>query len=103
MVFHFDPVSQVVTMREIPQPFVDQSEAEASHQQQLAAVNDQRRKRPRYGNYELPFPESEEEDQEELQASSKKKRMTPPASEQLSLIHPAIQKEKGRAANQEDD
>ena len=112
MVFRYDAALDLVFKEEFTEKPADQEgeeNAQQPQQQQEAVVNEPRRKRPRYGNYELPFPESEEHEQEgdeeaELQISRRRSRPSPPAaSEQLPFNHPAIKKEKGRSTHQGDN
>ena len=108
MVFRYDAALDLVFKEEFTEQPADQEGEENTQQPQQqpqAVVNEQRRKRPRYGNYELLFPESEgqeqeqEEPEEELQTSRRRRRPSTPAaaSEQLPFNHPAIKKEKGRS------
>ena len=118
MVFRYDAALDLVFKEEFTEQPADQEGEENALQQpqpqQEAVVNEPRRKRPRYGNYELLFPESEEgEEQErepeepeevELQTSRRRRRPSPPAApEQLPFNHPAIKKEKGRSTNHGDN
>ena len=116
MVFRYDAALDLVFKEFTEQPEDQEGEenAQQPQQQQEAVVNEPRRKRPRYGNYELPFPESEEqeeaeeeepeEEEEELQTSRRRRRPSPPAApEQLPFNHPAIMKEKGRSTHQGDN
>ena len=103
MVFRYDAALDLVFKEE----FTNQVGEE--NVQRQTVVNEPRRKRPRYGNYELLFPESEEQEREleeleepeevELQTSRRRRRPSTPAAapEQLPFNHPAIKKEKGRA------
>jgi len=97
LAFHFDPVNNTVTIQEKIAQHPGQ-ERGVAQQPQLAA-NEPKRKRPRYGTYELPFPESEEEPEESQASSSnsnssqvndinRMKRKSPPPFDL-----PAIQKE----------
>ena len=113
MVFRYDAALDLVFKEEFTEQPADQEGEENAQQpprqQQEAVMNEPRRKRPRYGNYELLFPESEEQEREqerepeepeevELQTSRRRRRPSPPAApEQLPFNHPAIKKEKGRA------
>jgi len=103
MVFRYDAALDLVFKEE----FTNQVGEE--NVQRQTVVNEPRRKQPRYGNYELLFPESEEQErepeepeepeEEELQSSRRRRRPSPPAAapEQLPFNHPAIKKQKGRA------
>ena len=116
MVFRYDAALDLVFKEEFTEKPADQ-EGEENVQpqpQQPAVVNEPRRKRPRYGNYELLFPESEEQEREpeepeepeevELQTSCRRMRPSPAAApERLPFNHPAIKKEKGRSTNQGDN
>jgi len=113
MVFRYDSALDLVFKEEFTEQPDDPEGEEAAQQQQQqqAVVNEPRRKRPRYGNYELPFPESEEQEREEpeeeveLPINSRRRRPSPPtaAPEQLPFNHPAIKKEKGRSTNHSDN
>ena len=122
MVFRYDAALDLVFKEEFTEQADQEGEenAQQPRQQQEAVVNEPRRKRPRYGNYELPFPESEEErereqeqeqerepeepEDEELQTSRRRRRPSPPAApEQLPFNHPAIKREKGRSINPNDN
>jgi len=119
MVFRYDAALDLVFKEEFTEQPEDQAGEENAQQQQQqqqqqkqqGVANEPRRKRPRYGNYELLFPESEEQEQEEeeeaeaeLQTSRRRTRTSPPAaSEQLPFNHPAIKKEKGRSTHQGDN
>ena len=114
MVFRYDAALDLVFKEEFTEQPADQEGEENTQQpqQQGAVVNEPRRKRPRYGNYELLFPESEEQEREpeepedeELQTSRRRRRPSTPAAvpEQLPFNHSAIKKEKGRSTNQGDN
>ena len=127
MVFRYDAALDLVFKEEFTEQPADQEGEENAQQQpqpqpqQEAVMNEPRRKRPRYGNYELLFPESEEQEQEqeqererepeepdeeeeELQTSCRgRKTSTLAAPEQLPFNHPAIKKEKGRSTNHGDN
>ena len=117
MVFRYDAALDLVFKEEFTEQPEDQAGEENAQQQQQQQQKQQQgvanepRKRPRYGNYELLFPESEEQEQEEeeeaeaeLQTSRRRTRTSPPAaSEQLPFNHPAIKKEKGRSTHQGDN
>jgi len=113
MVFRYDAALDLVFKEEFTEPADHEGEenAQQPQPQQEAVVNEPRRKRPRYGNYELLFPESEESDEQErepeeveLQTSCRRMRPSPAAApERLPFNHPAIKKEKGRSTNQGDN
>ena len=115
MVFRYDAALDLVFKEEFTEQADQEGEenAQQPQPQQEAVVNEPRRKRPRYGNYELLFPESEESEEQEqereepeveLQISRRRSRPSPPAaSEQLPFNHPAIKKEKGRSTHQGDN
>ena len=111
MVFRYDAALDLVFKEEFTEQADQEGEenAQQPQPQQEVVVNEPRRKQPRYGNYELLFPESEEQErepeepeepeEEELQSSRRRRRPSPPAAapEQLPFNHPAIKKQKGRA------
>ena len=73
MVFRYDSALDLVFKEEFTEQSEDEEEEttqpqqqqQQQQQQQPAAVSEPRRKRPRYGSCELPFPESEEQEREE--------------------------------------
>ena len=67
MVFRYDAALDLVFKEEFTEQPADQEGEEnvQQPQQHQTGVDEPRRKRPRYGNYELPFPESEEEREQE--------------------------------------
>ena len=114
MVFRYDAALDLVFKEEFTEQPADQEGEEnvQQPQQHQTGVDEPRRKRPRYGNYELLFPESEESDEQEreqeeaeLQTSHRRRRPSTPAAapEQLPFNHSAIKKEKGRSTNQNDN
>jgi len=107
MVFRYDAALDLVFKEEFTEQ-TDQEGEEAAQQRQQAVANEPKRKRPRYGNYELLFPESEEgEEQEREREEEEEELLTRPipaaAPEQFPFNHPAIKKEKGRSINQGDN
>ena len=108
MVFRYDAALDLVFKEEFTEQPADQ-EGEGNAQQQPqpqleAVMNEPRRKRPRYGNYELLFPEGEEEQEREPEEEELLTRPIPAAApEQFPFNHPAIKKGKGRSTNQGDN
>ena len=101
MVFRYDAALDLVFKEEFTEQ-TDQEGEEAARQQTV--VNESRRKRPRYGNYELLFPEGEEEQEREPEEEELLTRPIPAAApEQFPFNHPAIKKGKGRSTNQGDN
>jgi len=114
MVFRYDAALDLVFKEEFTEQPADQEGEEnvQQPQQHQTGVDEPRRKRPRYGNYELLFPESEESDEQEreqeeaeLQTNRRRRRPSTPAAapEQLPFNHPAIKKDKGRSSTNHGD
>ena len=69
MVFRYDAALDLVFKEEFTEKPADQEgeeNAQQPQQQQEAVVNEPRRKRPRYGNYELPFPKARSTSKREM-------------------------------------